>query len=854
MENSHFESRCLINTLLLLALATAPAAPLCAEQADIHDGKVYGIFPPLQTVETAQTVTVRGGTFQYVIDRSTGQMVSAKALDTEFVAAGTSFPNPYVGLMPEDDPGARREGGKDRPRFGYEKSVEMRPLLWSGELTDARRFDAAAGEGIETRLLDSSPETVTVRATGRYGDTPLAWQIDYLFDVDGFTRVTVSLTTAKPVQLRWNCFNHVFLAKDALRFLTKLSDPTGTPPQVIPEPTVTLTGLQTDQPVFESPWNAFFHLANRVTGIEFSKQDFGDRWSGYRDSSVLLENGKEVDTGAVETRDGRLLVGWDSRGKTGIFTQLYTRQRGLELEEFDIRNTTFPFNPGDVRRRVFWVQMTPAKEPRNDLNSIRAVWPGPHQIVMTRWRGAPKPWEPPSDDQVKLWAQMGVNLIIGGANYWSGDYARPLQPEKIRHFLETAHHYGIRVIPYVTFADFNFTAPGYQEHAAEWMASAGIEYANETTLMCYNAQGWREFLEKQWDRLLAQFDFDGLYVDQWINIRFCNNSRHGCGGFLGSFSTEGYHDFAKRARRVVSRHTQGKGVMLMNANMLLFSGVVPWFDIRLNGENNDPREMTEATLATNWNGRGQGVQSMATWRPSQDSRSMINLLSTLMIAFQAEEPSSLDEWKTSAGSRLTLTRETWGYWRFFNLNTARKFSSLDEPGVAALGQPGSVLNVYTRDGRLLAVAGVLGGTGTRSDKLHLRAPGELGLKEGIRYRIVDLRRNRYLPGGPYRVADLADLSVTLDGSEPLILLIEPEQTGARVEYFSGADGLTSAGRGRKLELKLQAPPGSPLELHLDMDGQAFRCETPGFARQDVAGDFAVFAGPAPADGIVRFTR
>ena len=62
-------------------------------------------FQPLRTVETPQAITVAGGTFQYVIDRATGQIVSAKALDTEFVTAGTSFPNPYVGVMPEDDRG-----------------------------------------------------------------------------------------------------------------------------------------------------------------------------------------------------------------------------------------------------------------------------------------------------------------------------------------------------------------------------------------------------------------------------------------------------------------------------------------------------------------------------------------------------------------------------------------------------------------------------------------------------------------------------------------------------------------------------------------------------------------------------
>ena len=63
---------------------------------------------------------------------------------------------------------------------------------------------------------------------------------------------------------------------------------------------------------------------------------------------MLLENGKEVDTGAVETKDGRDLVGWDSRGRTTSSPSSTGAGTGLELEEFDIRNTTFPFNPGEA--------------------------------------------------------------------------------------------------------------------------------------------------------------------------------------------------------------------------------------------------------------------------------------------------------------------------------------------------------------------------------------------------------------------------------------------------------------------------------------------------------------------------
>lgn len=836
----------------------ASLALLCAASfaADIYHGKVYGIFDPLQVSQTASSITVAGGTFRYTIDRASGQIVSVKALADEFVAPGGGFPNPYVGLMPADDPGARREGGADRPRFGYEKSVEMRPLLWSGELTDAYRFDAAKGAGIRTELVRADAESAEVHATGRYGDSGLAWTIEYVFDVDGFAKVTVSLATSRPVQLRWHCFNHALLAKDAIQYLTKVSDPGQPPVEVRPEPTVAIRGIRADKPVLESHWNAYFHLANRVTGIEFSKQDFEDRWGGYRDSGVRLENGKTVDTGVVETRDGQRLSGWDSRGKASVFTQVYMREGGLEVEEFDIRNATYPLNPGEVRQRVFWVQPSPAKHPRNDLNSLRVVWPGPHQIVMARWRGAREPWAPPTDEQVRLWAQMGVNLIIGGADYWSGDYARPLAPEKTRHFIETAHRYGIKVIPYVTFTDFNFAAPGYQEHAAEWMASKGIEYANETTLMCYNAKGWRDHVEKQWDELLAKFDFDGLYIDHWINIRHCTNTRHGCGGYVGSFATEGYHDFARRARRVVARHTGGDGIMLLNANMLLFSGVVPWFDIRLNGENDDPLKMREETIVTTWNGWGQGVQSLAMWRPAQDTRSMINLMTTFAIPFRLGRPAiprTLEQWATSQEPEAALAREFWGIWRFFGLNGAEKFSSFDTGDVLRMSEPGSIVNGFARDGRALVVMGVQGGKGVRDDKLRILSPARLGLKDGLKYRITDLRNNRYLGDRALGFADLGAVPVRLSDDNPLILLVEPERKGPRVVWFRGADGVDVAARGGALECKVKAVAGSPLELFVDRAGENLRPTTPGFETR-TAGDFVVFAGAVPQDGVVRLGR
>ena len=860
--------RRLIRLFLIWAVFCLSGSAFGAKADNIYDGMVYGIFKPLEVVQTDMKITVRGGTFSYVIDKTIGQIVSAKAMDDEFIVPGTSFPNPYVGLMPENDPDASRTGGKDRPRFGYEKAVEMRPVLWSGGLTDAYRFDASGSTDIKTKLVRSGAEFVEVTASGVYAwpsdgrTTPLRWEINYLFDVDGFTKITVELRTKRKVKLRWNCFNHTYLVKGVNELLTRWSEPTRVPYSIRPEATVPIRDIGQDEAVLTSHWCPFIHLGNSLTGIEFSKEDFSDRWSGYRDSSVRLEDGRSIQTGAVETKDGKILRSHDSRGRRGIFTQVYMRQTWLEYEEFDIRNTTFPFNPEDVRRNQFWVQLTPAKNPRDDLNSLRVVWPGPHQINMVRWRGRTEPWSPPSDEQIKLWAQEGINLIVGGANYMSGDFSRPTHEKKVRHFIAEAHRYGIKVIPYVTFSDYNFEAPGYQQNAAHWAASAAIEYANCTTLMCFGAEGWREHWEREVDLLLKRFDFDGLYIDHWFHTRMCDNTKHGCGGYVARFVTEGYHDFARRARKLVARYTNGRGVLMLNANMLLFSGVVPWFDIRLNGENTDPRSIPGESVVTFWNGRGQGVQSLAIWRSRQDSLDMMNFCTAFMFPFRFRPiPDTIEEWATPGiRPEIDFARFCWEIWRFFGLNQSRRFSNFDSRDTVDMTKPGSLVNAFERDGRVLVVINFLKTKEDekpekqRDESLKIISPARLGLKPSVKYRIVDLSNNRYLDEKRYTMNELKQIPVKLVFGKPLIIVIEPEQMAPRLVYFRGVDDMTTEKSPNKLTFRTKTVPGSPLSLYIDDAGAKYRSLTEGITRKSTKGDFTVFSGFVPDDGVVVLSK
>jgi hypothetical protein len=461
-----------------------------------------------------------------------------------------------------------------------------------------------------------------------------------------------------------------------------------------------------------------------------------------------------------------------------------------------------------------------------------------------------------------------VNLIVGGANYFSGDYSHPTAAEKIHHFLDTAHSYGIRVIPYVTFSDWNFEAPGYQEHAGDWMVSKAIEYAHHTTLMCFGAEGWRKHVERECDALLANFDFDGLYIDHWFITRHCHNPRHGCGGYLGRFVTEGYHDFAKRLRRVVARHTDGAGIMLLNSNNLISSTNLAWFDMRLLGENNNPLVLPGETIMSTWNGKRQGVQSAIMWRAYQDAIDMQNFCATFAFSYRLRKSwnnlSILDDWLAAGPeTELGFNRSYWECLRFFDVNKARLFSAFDSRDVISMSQPGSQVSAFARDSRVMVHLGFLMQQASdtaeksrprRRETLLIHKPESLGLEPGLRYRIVDLLAGRYLDNRIYSVDDLHSVPVILTLGVARILLLTPVEEDPRLVFYRGADAVETDFSKDKLTFRIKAVEGSPVSLYIDPGKARYSSRTPGFKLESAKGDFNVFAGRLPKDKTVVLAR
>lgn len=200
-----------------------PMASLCKfDQSDVYDGKVVGLFTPLELTETDDEIAVKGGTFRYAISKKTGQIVSAKVLDTEYLAKGEMLPDPYIGLFPEDDPGATVLGDDRKALYGFEKASRIKPPMYAKELTNSPiRYDARNSVGVEVKIEHSGPGWAKIVSEGRYAhdgkEAGVSWRITYEIDVDSFMRIDVEAIPLKPVLLQYFLSWHRGVASVSIR-------------------------------------------------------------------------------------------------------------------------------------------------------------------------------------------------------------------------------------------------------------------------------------------------------------------------------------------------------------------------------------------------------------------------------------------------------------------------------------------------------------------------------------------------------------------------------------------------------------------------------------------------------------
>jgi hypothetical protein len=485
-------------------------------------------FKELTLEDNHNEIIIKGGTFEYTISKSNGLLSSARVLGDEWLAG----PMPDLWASGDNDP-------RNMPYFA--------------------RFTPEA----ELEIRESSPHVIVISTGGLFalinGTTlPLNYSLLYTFDVDGTVRVDVRSSARENIVVRWLTLMEGRIS-GTCRFVSHEFDVSNGPR------TCTPANFDIDQEINVGgkfiPW---FHFGNDKSGLELVFPNSDRRFGSYTDSSPF--------------------TGGDPLGRAWDMFTLKKDDRGLLCTSFGIRNHREVIGPDHSFEDTFFISAMPGRTVRPDANSVQIQWTGPHQYRSN--------WRHPGEEDIRRWAAGGVNTVVGGANWYSGDYGNCSMPEETRQFLDQCHHYGLKVIPYVTFTDQEYPTPGFDETGPRWRIEPVTEFSYRSQLMCYGAEEWQDHWHNEINSIFDQFPFDGLYIDFWAGKMNCYNTRHGCTGQHGRFTAEGLRRMARIAREIVDTRTE-HGFILSNTNILPLAMINNWMDARLYGEwgnleNTDP--------------------------------------------------------------------------------------------------------------------------------------------------------------------------------------------------------------------------------------------------------------------------
>jgi hypothetical protein len=346
--------------------------------------------------------------------------------------------------------------------------------------------------------------------------------------------------------------------------------------------------------------------------------------------------------------------------------------------------------------------------------------------------------------------------------------------------------------------------------------------------------------------------------------------------------------------------------MLVNTGEELFSGMLSMFDLRLMGENFDPRRAPELTLTSTYNAERQGLQILVYPSRYGADQSFLNFAMSFTLPHRlAPSPQSIDDWQDKPlGKPWDGYKPYWDALRFFGVNQATKRSPFAAEDLVRLATPGARANLFTRDGRVLLVVGVVpvrplelfaeevdrlsegirkamakahvGGLASEilthlrpfirpqalapargkralrarevEDVVRLRDPKALGLDPKGTYQVQDLLAHR-----PVAMKGTFRIPVRLNTLWPQVLLIEPAEAGPRVAHFTGAEGIAVRKTRTSLRCTLSATPGSPVALYLDPAGKHVSAKTDGFSAEPVRGGLVKVSGRLPENRAVSVT-
>ncbi len=481
-------------------------------------------FAPLRLAELPDRLVLEGGTFRVEIDHHLGLMQGLELLGQPWLGPGM-----YV------------------------------PDLWVSAAIDPRgnEFRARHAAGAQLQVTHRSDDRVVIAAEGGFaritGETfPMRWSIQYTFHRDGTCQLDVTTTALQALALRWAVLAAGAFRREVCPLLVVERD--------------MAQGLRTCSP---RVWELDREEPDAIAGSYIPWLQAGHDTAAV---DVVFPESSEAlwgwtDTSPYETGD--------PLGRAGETMRIIPERARLSWTRYALRNLHQWFQAGDALTTRFYLAFLPSKSEQPWYNHLSVYWEGPHQYTAG--------YRAPGPEVVATLKKAGVQLVIGGINWASGDYARAADAERSRTFIESCHENGIRVIPYVTFHDLEYGAGASVGGDATWRIVPVAEFNYRSHLMCTGAEGWREHWKSQIRLALEQFDVDGLYIDFWAGRLTCINGAHGCTGPHGRFNIAGLRELVAFARELLNQK-RDEAIIVANTNILPLAMINNWIDVRLLGE------------------------------------------------------------------------------------------------------------------------------------------------------------------------------------------------------------------------------------------------------------------------------